>query len=231
MNSNNYGVIITNKDTVLFFQGETMYEPKHIVSTESEIREVIGDVLYSQDSKCIDHIDKHCQAWIERSTFIVISTVNNSGQIDTSPKGDPSGSWKVLDRYTIAIPDRLGNNRADSFTNLLENPRIGIMFVVPNRKEVVRVSGSAVIVRDPELLSTMSVKEKLPHFATIIKVEEAMFHCGKSMIRSNLWNHQKWEPVDGLPSYGQALVDHGKLSRSVEDMQAGVERNAIESLY
>ena len=153
------------------------------------------------------------------------------GQVDVAPKGDPSGSWKVLDRHTIAIPDRLGNNRADTFTNILENPRIGLMFVVPNRREVVRVSGSALIVKDRDLLETMSVKGKLPRFAIIVRVEEAMFHCGKSMIRSNMWNPDKWESVEGLPSYGQALVDHGKLSISVNDMQAGIEQNAVESLY
>jgi len=208
-----------------------MYEPKHIVSTEAEIREVLGDVLYSQDTKCIDHIDQHCRVWIERSTFVVLSTINESGQVDVAPKGDPSGSWKVLDPHTIAIPDRLGNNRADTFTNILENPRIGLMFVVPNRREVVRVSGSALIAKDADLLETMVINGKLPNFAIIIRVEEAMFHCGKSMIRSNLWNPEKWESVEGLPTYGQALVDHGKLSISVEDMQAGVEQNAVESLY
>jgi len=208
-----------------------MYKPKQIVSTNEEIREVLGEVLYSQDTKCINHIDQHCRIWIERSTFVVISTFNKSGQIDVAPKGDPSGSWKVIDQNTIAIPDRLGNNRADTFTNILENPRIGLMFVVPNRREVVRVSGSAIIVKDPDLLETMSIKGKLPKFAIIIRVEEAMFHCGKSMIRSNLWNPEKWESVEGIPSYGQALVDHGKLSISVDEMQTGVERNAVESLY
>jgi predicted pyridoxine 5'-phosphate oxidase superfamily flavin-nucleotide-binding protein len=105
------------------------------------------------------------------------------------------------------------------------------MFVAPNRREVARISGSAIIVKDPNLLATMSVKGKSPHFAIIVRVEESMFHCGKFMIRSNLWNHQKWESIEGLPSYGQAIVDHGKLSRTVEDMQAVVERNAIESIY
>ncbi len=208
-----------------------MYEPKQVVSTEAEIREVLGEVLYSQDTKCIDHIDEHCRAWIERSTFAVLSTINNSGQVDVAPKGDPSGSWKVLDPHTIAIPDRLGNNRADTFTNILEIPRIGLMFVVPNRREVVRVSGAAFIVKDSDLLETMMVNGKPPNFAIIVRVEEAMFHCGKSMIRSNLWNPDKWESVEGLPTYGQALVDHGKLSISAADMQDGVERNAIESLY
>ncbi len=208
-----------------------MYEPKQVVSTEAEIREVLGEVLYSQDTKCIDHIDEHCRVWIERSTFVVLSTINKSGQVDVAPKGDPSGSWKVLDSHTIAIPDRLGNNRADTFTNILENPRIGLMFVVPNRREVVRVSGSALIVKDSDLLESMTINGKLPNFAIIVRVEEAMFHCGKSMIRSNLWNPAKWESVEGLPTYGQALVDHGKLSISVEDMQTGLDQNAVESLY
>jgi PPOX class probable FMN-dependent enzyme len=205
-----------------------LYEPKQIVSTETEIREVLGEVLYSQDTKCID---QHCREWIERSTFVVLSTISKSGQVDVAPKGDPSGSWQVLDSHTIAIPDRLGNNRADTFTNILENPRIGLMFVIPNRREVVRVSGAALIVKDPDLLGTMKIKDKLPNFAIIIRVEEAMFHCGKSMIRSNLWSPEKWESVEGLPTYGQALVDHGKLTISAEDMQAGVEQNAVESLY
>jgi PPOX class probable FMN-dependent enzyme len=157
--------------------------------------------------------------------------INNAGHVDVAPKGDPSGSWKVLDEHTIAIPDRPGNNRADTFTNILENPRIGLMFVIPNRREVVRVSGSALIVKDPDLLETMSVKGKRPNFAIIIRVEEAMFHCGKSMIRSNLWNPEKWQSVEGLPTYAQALIDHGKLSVSVGDMQAGLERNAVEALY
>ncbi len=161
---------------------------------------------------------------------VVLSTINKSGQVDVAPKGDPSGSWKVLDSHTIAIPDRLGNNRADTFTNILENPPIGLMFVVPNRREVVRVSGSALIVKDSDLLESMTINGKLPNFAIIVRVEEAMFHCGKSMIRSNLWNPAKWESVEGLPTYGQALVDHGKLSISVEDMQTGLDQNAVESL-
>ncbi len=208
-----------------------MYEAKNVVSSMDEIREVLGDILYSQGGKCIDHLDEHCRLWIERSPFLVISTASRSGLMDVAPKGDPSGSWKVLDSKTIAIPDRLGNNRADTFANILENPRVGLMFVVPNRKEVVRVSGTAQIVRDDELLASMAVKDKVPNFSIVVRVEEAMFHCGKAMIRSNMWNPDKWPSIDGLPSYGQALVDHGMLSISAPDMQAGVEQNAVDSLY
>lgn len=208
-----------------------MYEPQDIVSTGSEIRHMLGDILFSQDTKCIDHIDEHCRRWIEHSTFVVISTCNSAGQIDVAPKGDPAGSWKVLDKHTIAIPDRIGNNRADTFMNILENPRAGLMFVVANRREVVRVSGSALIVKDEDLLAGMAINGKSPDLAIILRVEEAMFHCGKSMIRSNLWTPDKWASVEGLPTYGQALVDHGKLSVSVADMQAGVEYNENDRLY
>ena len=208
-----------------------MYQPKQVVTTEAEIRQTLGEVLYSQDTKCIDHIDPHCRTWIERSSFVVLSTSNAAGQVDVAPKGDPAGSWKVLDQHTIAIPDRLGNNRADTFANLLQNPRIGLMFVVAGRREVVRVSGSALIAKDPDLLDSLSIKGKVPNFAIVVRVEEAMFHCGKAMIRSNLWKPDLWESLEGLPTYGQALVDHGKLPISVSDMQAGIEQNAIDSLY
>jgi PPOX class probable FMN-dependent enzyme len=208
-----------------------MYEPKEIVSTEAEVREILGEVLYSQDTKVIDHIDEHCRTWIERSTFVVVSTVDQAGRVDVAPKGDPAGSWKILDPHTIAIPDRLGNNRADTLANIIDNPRIGLMFVVAPRKEVVRVSGTAMIVKDADLLESMAVKGKLPNLAVIVRVEEAMFHCSKSMIRSNLWKPEKWESVEGLPTYAQALVDHGKLSVSIDDMAKGLEQNAIEDLY
>jgi PPOX class probable FMN-dependent enzyme len=208
-----------------------MYEPRQVISTEEDVREILGEVFYSQDTKCIDHIDDHCRVWIERSTFVTIATVNRAGHVDVAPKGDPIGSWKVLDPHTIAIPDRLGNNRADTFTNILDNPRIGLMFIVTNRKEVVRVSGSAVIARDEELLQSMSVRGKAPSLAIVVRVEEAMFHCGKSMIRSNMWQPEKWGSVEGLPSYSQALVDHGKLSIPVADLQAGIENNETDRLY
>ncbi len=208
-----------------------MYVAKEVITSTEEIHEIIGDVLFSQDTKCIDHIDDHCRVWIERSPFVVISTISASGEMDVAPKGDPAGAFKVLDKHTIAIADRLGNNRADTFANILENPRIGLMFVVPNRREVVRVSGSALIVKDPDLLVSMTVNGKVPTLAIVVRVEEAMFHCGKAMIRSNMWSPEKWESVEGLPTYGQALTDHGNLSISMEDMQKGVEHNEAERLY
>jgi uncharacterized protein len=184
----------------------------------------------------IDHIDAHCRAWIERSPFIVVSSINAAGAMDISPNGDPPGFVKVLDKQTLAIPDRLGNHRADTFLNVLENPSVAIIFIVPKRREVVRVSGTASLARDPELLAEMAVNEKAPDLAMIVRVREAFFHCGKSMIRSGMWEPNRWGSIDGLPTYAQALKDHGKLNNplfaeSLESLQQLVQRNETQRVY
>ncbi len=207
------------------------YEAKQVVTTVDEIRALIGEVYYTQDTKCIDHIDVHCKAWIERSPFLVISTMSNKGAIDVAPKGDPLGSWLVLDEKTIAIPDRPGNNRADTFVNILENPRAGLMFMIPNRREIVRVSGAASICKDPDLLARMEVGGKTPLLAILVHVEEAMFHCGKAIVRSKLWEPTAWASVEGLPTYGEALVDHGKLSIAVDELNEGLQEHERTTLY
>ncbi len=208
-----------------------MFEPKNIVTSAAEVKEILGADFPSQVSKVIDHIDDHCRTWIERSPFVVISSANASGAMDVSPKGDPPGFVKVLDEKTLAIPDRLGNHRGDTFMNVLENPRVGLMFVVPNRTEVVRVSGSAQVIMDPDVLGAMAVNGKLPDLALLVRVEEAMFHCGKSMVRSRMWKPDRWDSIEGLPSYAQALKDHGDMPDRIEDLQEMVERNEAQRLY
>ena len=202
-----------------------MYTPKQVISSTEEIRSILGEVYYSQDTKCIDHIDAHCRAWIERAPLVVVASMSGSEQLDVAPKGDPAGSFKVLDEQTLAIPDRPGNNRADTLINIIENPRIGLMFVIPNRREVVRVSGSAQITTDPDLVESMTVNGKSPKLVILVHVEEAMFHCGKALIRAKMWEPEKWQSVAGLPTYAQALIDHGKLTIATEDLQKGIESN------
>lgn len=208
-----------------------MYQPKVPIKSAAEVRAILGPDFPSQVAKVIDHIDGHCKAWIERCPFIVVASVNAAGAMDTSPKGDPPGFVKVLDEHTLAIPDRLGNRRGDMFLNVLENPSIGIVFIIPKRREVVRVSGTASLARDPDLLAEMTVNGKVPDLAMIVRVREAFFHCGKSMIRSGLWEPDRWGPIDGLPSYAQALKDHGALDVSLDALQRGLERNETERLY
>lgn len=145
------------------------YEPQDIVVRPDEIRAVLGEVTTNQIVKVIDHIDKHIRTWIERSPFVVIASANASGVMDVSPKGDPAGFVMVLDEKTLAIPDRLGNRRGDTFLNILENPQVALMFVVPKRGEVVRVSGKAMIVRDIQLREAMAVNGKLPDLVDWLK--------------------------------------------------------------
>jgi PPOX class probable FMN-dependent enzyme len=208
-----------------------MYEARNVVDSVEALRQVLGEEIRSQVRKVIDHIDDHCRSWIERTPFVVIASANAAGAVDVSPKGDPPGFVKVLDAKTLAIPDRLGNHRGDTFGNVIENPKVGLLFVIPKRTEVVRVSGTAQVVQDPELLHGMAVNGKVPDLALVVRVEEAMFHCGKSMIRSNMWQPEEWASIEGLPTYAQALKDHGDLSEPLEELEAMVARNEANRLY
>ena len=208
-----------------------MYQGKLPITSAAEVKAILSPDFPSQVGKDIDHIDVHCRAWIERCPFIVVTSANAAGAMDVSPKGDPPGFVRVLDRHTLAIPDRLGNNRADTFLNVLENPEVGILFVIPGRREVVRVGGTASLVRDPDLLERMAIHGKQPALAMIVRVREAFFHCGKSMVRSGLWEPDRWPGLDGLPTYAQALKDHAALPGPVEAIEEGVARNETQRLY
>lgn len=208
-----------------------MYTPKDVVSSEEDIRRVIPGTFERQVRKVIDHIDDHVRVWIERSPFVSMATYSANGKVDVSPKGDPAGFVKVLDEKTLAVPDRPGNHRFDSFLNILETGRIGLMFLVPNRLEVVRVSGRATLVRDAELRADMAVEGKIPDFAILVHVEEAFYHCGKAVIRSQLWQPENAVSVDGLPTYGRALKDHGNLETPLEEVERLTEDNLAYRLY
>lgn len=208
-----------------------MYEIKNPIVSSEQLRSILGEDRPAQIAKVISRIDEHCRHWIERSPFVVVSSSNSQGQMDISPKGDPAGFVKVLDENTIAIPDRIGNARGDTFHNVLENPRVALMFVVPKRREVVRVSGSAQVVIDEDLLNSMEVNNHIPDLALLVRVEEAFFHCGKSMIRSRMWQPEHWGSVEGLPTYAQALKDHGNLPDHIDDLAKRTARNETDRLY
>lgn len=207
------------------------YEPTDVITSVDEVRAVIADEFASQTGKIIDHIDPLVRAWIERSPFVTIGTHDCAGRADVAPKGDPAGFVKVVDEKTLAIPDRPGNHRFDTFQNIIETGRIALMFMVPNRREVVRVNGSARIVRDLALRETMAINGRVPEFAILVGVEEAFYHCGKAVIRSGLWQPDKAVSVEGLPTYAEALIEHAKLDRSLDDMEAAMRGNEENRLY
>ncbi|MEM1275867.1 MAG: MSMEG_1061 family FMN-dependent PPOX-type flavoprotein [Pseudomonadota bacterium] len=208
-----------------------MYEPSDVVTSEAEVRAVLPGTIERQVRKVIDHIDEHVRLWIERSPFMTMATYSSTGAVDVSPKGDPAGFVKVIDEKTLAIPDRPGNHRFDSFINIFQTARIGLMFLVPNRLEVVRVSGTAQVVRDADLRERMAVEGKVPDFAIVVRVEEAFYHCGKAVIRSQLWEPEKAMSVEGLPTYGRALKAHGSLDTPLEEIERLTEDNLKYRLY
>ncbi|MEX0280166.1 MAG: MSMEG_1061 family FMN-dependent PPOX-type flavoprotein [Arenibacterium sp.] len=208
-----------------------MYQSKKPITSARDLKSRLGKMHPSQVDKIIDHVDDHCRAWIERTTFVSIASSDASGNMDVSPKGDPAGFIKVLDQKTLAIPDRIGNHRADTFFNVLENPNIGMMLVVPRRKEVVRINGTAEIVMDDELLDMTRVNGHRPEFVMLVRVREAFFHCGKAMIRSRMWQPEHWGEISGLPSYAQALKDHGEMDMPLEDIEKRMAYNESDRLY
>lgn len=201
------------------------------ITSEVQIRDIVDGIHIAQRHKVLDHIDTHCRVWIEHSPFLIMSTVDARGRVDASPKGDPAGFVKVLDAHTLAIPDRPGNHLFMGFRNILETGRIGVVFLVPNRNEVVRVNGAATIARDLPLREAMAIKGRVPDFAVVVAVEEAFYHCGKAILRSGLWKPEKAGPVDALPTYAEAIHDQGRLDVPLEDVEKRLKYNEESRLY
>ena len=201
------------------------------ITSEEQLRAVTGWPAPRALDKEIATLDVHCRAIIAKSPFVLISSSDAEGRVDVSPKGDPPGFVQVLDASTLAIPDRPGNRRADTYRNVLQNPRVGLLFLVPGRNETLRVNGRALIVRDAGLRERMAVKGKAPQLALIVSTEEVFVHCGKCMLRSNLWDHEARLDVTGLPSHARCLVDHAGLTQPLEAVEASVQEGNKNKLY
>jgi PPOX class probable FMN-dependent enzyme len=202
-----------------------------VLSSQAELRAIVGPPVPRSVKKEIARLDAHCRALIGASPFVLIASSDACGRMDVSPKGDPPGFVRVLDDETLAIPDRPGNRRADTFENVLQNPGVGLIFLIPGKLETLRVNGRARIVRDAALRERMAVAGKVPDLALVVTVEQAFIHCGKCMIRSRLWEKDSWPDGAGLPSQAQCLVAHGKLEESIEDVQASIELARATRLY
>src|SRR6266446_3409388 len=154
-------------------------------------------------------LDKYCRRIVSLSPFCIVATQGPNGA-DVSPRGDPPGFVRVLDDRTLLVPDRVGNNRLDSMTNLLVNPRIGMLFLVPGMNETLRINGTARITDDARLLAPSAVNDRAPKVGLIVTVEEAFLHCAKALTRSALWDASRHVDRSILPSYAQMLLEHVK---------------------
>jgi uncharacterized protein len=160
-----------------------------VIKTEAELRRIVGPANKWFTSKILDRLDRRCQDFIAASPFVVVGSTDPLGMVDLSPKGDHAGFVRCLDDATLAVPDRRGNRRVDTFHNVLQNPGVGLVFLVPGERETLRVAGRAAIVRDQQIRNSITADGRLPELAMIVSVEKAFFHCGKCITRSNLW---KW---------------------------------------
>jgi len=180
--------------------------------------------------KQIDHIDKHCRAFIALSPFLVIGTQGADGLGDVSPKGDAPGFVLVKDENTLVIPDRPGNNRTDTLLNLLDNPGVGLIFLVPGMNETLRVNGTARIVTDADILAEMLVNEKAPRSAMVVDVKEAYLHCAKALIRSKLWAEDHKIERKSFPTLGKIITDQIGAGDAAE-ADRGIDESYRTKLY
>ena len=182
--------------------------------------------------KDIGRIDVHMGRFIALSPLCLIATADAAGKQDVTPRGDPPGAFKVLDEHTLALADRPGNNRLDTLKNLLENPEIALIFLLPGTNETVRVAGTARLSTDPELLASMAVQGKAPVCAIVVAVEQAYLHCAKALLRSRLWAPDYVQPKGTFPSISRMVGDQIGLSEEEKKVaEARTERAYRDGLW
>ena len=204
---------------------------KEIIGCEEELRAVMGTPTPRSVKKEISRLDEYCRAFIACSPFVMIASSDATGCIDVSPRGDPAGFVQVLDGSTLAIPDRPGNRRADTFTNVLQNPRVGLLFLIPGKPETLRVNGRALVACDAWLRERMAVAGKIPALALVVTIEQAFIHCAKCMLRSGLWLPERWPDTRGVPTQAEFLRAHARLDESIEAIQASIDHSRKADLY
>lgn len=181
----------------------------HRLEDADALRAVVPPAGISGD-KVLDRLDEHCRRFIDHTTFALVATWSADGRADISPKGDPPGFIAVIDDRTIAIPDRPGNGRIDTFLNVVEQPAVGLLLLVPGILETCRISGRGTVTCDPELLDRMVTRGKRPKLALVVEVDEAFVHCGKAVRRGSLWDPEGQVDRGTFPTMGQMLHDHAR---------------------
>jgi PPOX class probable FMN-dependent enzyme len=202
-----------------------------VVTSVEELCAVVGHPSQRAIAKVVRVIDDYSRRFIAHAPFAFVASSGADGMMDISPKGDPAGFVKVLDERTLAVPDRLGNRRLDTFRNILRNPNVGMIFLIPGVTYALRVSGKAIIVRDLELRQSMVVNGKIPNHVLVVEVERVFSHCPKCMIRSGLWQPEAWPDISDLPTFAETLIAQAKLSETLDEVQATIDTGNRERLY
>ena len=191
------------------------------ITTEAELRDVLGFPAGRAITKERTALHPRDRQWLAASPFCLVATAGADGSCDVSPKGDPPGFTHVLDDTTIAIPDRYGNRRADGFRNILANPHVGLIYLVPGRKETLRINGRARLIREAPFFDQMIVNGHRPVLALLVEIEQIFFHCMKSFMRAQLWEPESWHP--------EAVPPHAVIAKSVQPREETLEE--LERYY
>jgi uncharacterized protein len=213
----------------------TQLKPEFLVKDVGELRSLFPTTHAIALQKSLKHLDKHARDFVARSPFLCIGTQTAEGNADVSPRGDPCGFVKILDDRTLLIPDRPGNNRLDTQANILANPAVGLLFMVPGFDETMRVNGKARITRDPDLLSLLAVNDRLPTTAIVVMVDEVFIHCAKAFRRAKLWDPSQRQDRREMPSLLNIILDQTTGAPDDPDemakIDAGLEEAYAKSMY
>lgn len=209
--------------------------PEHLIADVTALRALFPPTHAIAVAKCLDRLDRHARDFVARSPFLCIGTQSADGTADVSPRGDPRGFVRVLDDHTLVIPDRPGNNRLDTLANILANPAVGLLFLVPGFDDTLRVNGRAVLSRDPALLAPLAVNGRAPTVAIVVTVDEVFLHCAKAFRRSGLWDPAQYQDRREMPSLPAIILDQttGAPTDPAEmaRIDADLEAEYRQSLY
>ncbi|WP_415402857.1 pyridoxamine 5'-phosphate oxidase family protein [Tateyamaria sp. SN3-11] len=210
-------------------------DPAHKITSEQALRDLFPPTHDLAGRKALPMLDKHARRFIELSPFLCVGTQNADGTADVSPRGDPAGFVKVLDPKTLAIPDRPGNNRLDTLANIVTNPSVGLLFIIPGFDDTLRVNGEASLVTDPGLLDSMRVNDRAPRVAIVVRVSEVFMHCAKAFRRSHLWDSDHQRDRSEMPSLMKIMLDQtdGAPSdeREMRQLDEALEAGYKTSMY
>ena len=212
-------------------------EPTQTYSELTALRTFMGKPSELAAKKSITRLDKHCREFISRSPFVCIGTTDGTGKADVSPKGDPPGFVQVLNNKTLFIPDRPGNNRIDSMSNLLKDPSIALLFLIPGFDETLRVNGRGTVIRDENLNAASIVKGRAPKIGIRVTVDTAFLHCAKALKRSHLWDPKSLQNRNTMPSLGQMIIEQttppGKDvdQTDISEAEQRVQESSRSNLY
>ncbi|MDU8946651.1 MSMEG_1061 family FMN-dependent PPOX-type flavoprotein [Ovoidimarina sediminis] len=203
---------------------------QHLKSHES-LRELQAMPSHWVNNKVIDHIDDLAKRFIAATSLVTLSSARNDGLLDMTPRGDPAGFVKVINRKLIAIPDRPGNQRMDTFENLFRNQNVGAIFMIPGHRDTLRLSGKGAVVRDAKLGEQLAINGRPAELVLLVHVERVLCHCSKAFIRGRVWDQDHWPDTSDVPSLAEMMKVHGAMPETLPEVEDGVADDRENNLY